>query len=150
MDQTSAYAVEALNGLIATAVDSADGYEKAQDLARNPRVAALFRSRGEARRRLVEALALLVRDLGGEPGDGGSLIGPAHRLLLTLRDKAAGDSDRPLVEEVERGEDFLHGRLANAAQDPGLPPGAREALARESAEVAAEHAELTALREQFQ
>lgn len=150
MTETSAYAVDALNGLIETVVDSANGYEKAATLARNPRIAALFKTREDERRRLVETLALLVRDLGGAPSDGGSLIGPAHRLLLTLRDKAAHDSDRPLVEEVERGEDVLHGRLANAAQDPGLPAATREALTRECAQVAATHAEITALKQQFQ
>jgi uncharacterized protein (TIGR02284 family) len=149
MDDSSAYAVQVLNTLIEPAFDSASGYEKAAEMARNPRFTVLFRERADARRRLGEDLASAVRALGGEPASHGSVLGPAHRLFISLRDKVGKDSDKPLIEEVERGEDFLRGRLAQAIEAVGLPEPARETISRACGQVTTEHGEIAALKDEF-
>lgn len=143
------YAVQILNGLVETALDSAEGYEKAAELARNPRFKGLFQERAQARQRLTQELQDEVRTLGGQPPDGGSMLGQAHRVFAQLRDRMAGQSDKALVEEVERGESFIAERFREAAEDPALPVQAQARIRRASDAISADHAEMRALKDEF-
>ena len=52
---TDDYAVQWLNTLIVSTLDSADNFEKAAGLARNPRFQGLFKQRAESRRKIGRA-----------------------------------------------------------------------------------------------
>jgi len=75
MMQDREHAVDTLTGLIEATRDSAEGYTKAAELARNPRFKAIFLERAEARRRLSQELNGEVSSLGGQPIDDGSILG---------------------------------------------------------------------------
>lgn len=144
------YAVQVFNSLIETAIDSIDGYEKAADLARNPRFRSLFRDRAQDRQKLVEQLQGEVRGFGGEPWNKPSFRGRAHRAFLELRDRLGHNSDKPVVEEVERGEDFIGNQLAEAIDDDQLPEKARRMLERAQETLQAERDEISAIRSEFE
>ncbi len=150
MPETHDYAIQTFNRLIETTIDSADGYEKAADLARNPRFQDLFRQKEQKRRQLAVELEDRVRGLGGEPWDKGSFRGVTHRAFLELRDRiGGGHSDKPVIEEVERGESFIRDQFAAAAQDAVLPEEARRSIERDLGAIQAEHDEIAAIGREF-
>jgi uncharacterized protein (TIGR02284 family) len=148
--QNREYVVQVLNGLIETTLDSAVGYEKAAELARNPRFKNLFQERAHARRQLAQEIDAEIRTAGGEPPTGGSILGQAHRVFAELRDRIAGQSDKALAEEVERGESFVCARFQAATQDDALPAEARQLIARAHGAISADHDAARALKDEFQ
>ncbi len=87
MPPENEHSAQLLNRLIPTTMDSADGYELAAELARNPRFKTLFLERATARHKLTEALSKAeVRSFGELPEADGSLLAEeAHRALLDLQ-----------------------------------------------------------------
>jgi len=149
MQPANEHAVDVLNSLIETTFDSAESYEKAADLARNPRFQEVFKHKAKARLDLAEGLKQAVRNLEGEPVAQGSAAGPLHQGILVLRDKIGRNSDKPLIEEVKLGETFVRCRFERAAQDRDLPLQARTEIDRTFGEVVADHDEISALRDEF-
>ena len=149
MPQDSEHVVHVFNSLIETALDSAEGYEKAAELARNPRFKSLFQESAQARMRLTQELKDEVRSFGGQPPDDGSVLGQAHRVFVELRDKIAGQSDRAVIEEVERGESFIRDRFQKASQDDALPALARQLIERAYNTISAGYEEVSAMKEEF-
>jgi len=149
MMQDREHAVDTLTGLIEATRDSAEGYTKAAELARNPRFKAIFLERAEARRRLSQELNGEVSSLGGQPIDDGSILGQAHRVFAELRDKISGNSDKAIIEEVERGESFVRERFQKAALDEGLPAQARLLIEKASIAISADLAETAAFENEF-
>src|SRR3546814_7656272 len=83
--------VATLNSLIATTLDSIDGYRKAADETNAAGFRDIFLSRANERQSVVANLQAKVRELGGEPEDDGTALASAHRAFLGLRDKLTGD-----------------------------------------------------------
>jgi uncharacterized protein (TIGR02284 family) len=143
------YAVQVLNTLIETTLDSADNAGKAAELARNPRFQALFREQAEKRRPLADELMDEVRKLGGKPWDKGSFRARTQRAFLELRDRLSGHSDKALIEEMERGEDFILRQFAEAAQDEALPPEIRSRIEGVRGTLQGEHDKISAIKREF-
>ncbi|MGH7023148.1 MAG: ferritin-like domain-containing protein [Caulobacteraceae bacterium] len=149
MDQRHYQAAQILNGLVETTLDSALGYEQAADLARNPRFKAVFGSRVAARRKLAGELEDQVRAAGGVPSTAGTVIGPVHRAFVALRGRFSGQSDRPVVEEVERGEAFILDQFDRAARQNALPDEARGLVERALVHIRENHDEIEGLKAEF-
>lgn len=120
-----------LNTLIATTLDSADGYRKAAEKADNERYRSLFLEFAGERERCVRQLQDEVRQLGGNPEDDGSILAAAHRAFLSLREAVTGSDDRSVIAEVERGEDYIKGKY-EAALDGGRLTGSAEQAVRQA------------------
>ena len=115
-----------LNSLITTTIDSANGFERAAEDAESGRFAALFRDFAAERRQVVAGLQAAVRELGGTPEDDGSLKADLHRRWLDLRAALSGDGgDKAVIEEVERGEDYLKAKYEAALSDTKVSAGMR-------------------------
>jgi len=143
------HAVHVLNSLIETALDSADGYRKAAEKADNPRFKSLFETRARKREQLCSELKAEVRTFGGEPKDDGSMLAAAHRSFLDLKDKVTGSDEKAVIDEVERGEDFIRDKFEKAARDADLPPEAKQVVDRAYTSVKADHDEISALKDQL-
>ena len=144
------HAVHVLNGLIETTLDSEDGYRKAAETADNPAFRTLFESRATKRAQLVSELKTEVRSFGGEPKDDGSTLAATHRAFLDLKDKVTGGNDKAVIDEVERGEDYIKAKFEKAIGDEKLDPAARSAIERAYASVKSDHDEMSALKHQLQ
>ena len=121
--------IDVLNSLITTTIDSANGFERAAEDADAGPYTELFRDFGEERRGVVLELQQVVRSLGGDPADDGSLTANLHRRWLDLRAAIAGDGgDRAIVAEVERGEDHLKSKYEEALADEELSESALMAI----------------------
>jgi uncharacterized protein (TIGR02284 family) len=98
--------INTLNTLIATTIDSANGFEEAAKNARATSLAQQFAELARDRWAIVETLEDEVRRLGSEPKRSGTAKAAAHRRWLDLKNAVAG-SDRAVVQEVENGETYL-------------------------------------------
>src|SRR5215471_2936848 len=109
MNTLSTHEIKVLNSLITTTLDSAKGYDAAAKDAKNPAFKSLFARWAEERKQMASELQREVRTLGGRPEADGSMLGSAHRIFLSVRD-AMSKGDKSVVDEVERGEDFIKGK----------------------------------------
>src|SRR3954462_6879423 len=103
--------IAALNTLIATTIDSVTGFEDSAANIENSRLQELFRDRARERSRIVEELRSEVRRLGGDPEDDGSFLGKTHQRFLDLKAAVAGRDEKAIIDEVERGEDYLKSKF---------------------------------------
>ena len=106
--------ISTLNSLIATTLDSADGYRKAAEKAESPAYREMFAEYAGEREQIVRDLQAQVRAQGGQPEDDGSILASAHRAFLSLRDALTGSDDAAVIREVERGEDHIKAKYEAA------------------------------------
>ena len=129
MGQSTKHDITVLNSLIETTLDSADGYGQAAERASNASYKNLFSQWSSERRQLVGELQNQVRTLGGTPDTDGSTLAAGHRMFLKLKDNVTKD-DESVVNEVERGEDFIKAKYETALEDDDLSASVRDAVIR--------------------
>ena len=112
--------INVLNTLITTTIDSANGFERSAEDADSPRFVDMFREYAQERRQVVGRLQERVRQLGGTPNDDGSLKADLHRRWVDMRDAISRGGDKEVIEEVERGEDYLKSKYDAALEDERL------------------------------
>ena len=135
-DQT--HDVKMLNSLLATVVDSIDGFKQATDASDTARFNAVFNEVAADRRGIANDIESQIRSQGGTPEEEGTLLGSAHRVLIKLRDMVSS-GDVAVVDEAERGEDYIKGKFRKAAEDADLTPKTRSFVTELSARVRAGH-----------
>lgn len=135
-----------LNTLIATLIDSIDGYQKAAADTTNQRFAEMFNARAQERRQAVTKLQAAVARLGGNPEDDGSTTAALHRGWINLKEAILGRDDEAIVNEVERGEDYLKAKFEAALKNVDLPAEARSAVEEAWTSVRAGHDEMSQLK----
>ncbi|HKX78006.1 MAG TPA: PA2169 family four-helix-bundle protein [Novosphingobium sp.] len=138
--------ITVLNTLIATLLDSIDGYQKSAGDIDNQSLADKFNGRARERQSAVTKLQAAVAAAGGNPEDDGTVLAGAHRAFLSLKEAVAGRDDKAIVEEIERGEDYLKGKFETALANADLSPAARVAADEAWQSVRAGHDEMSALK----
>jgi uncharacterized protein (TIGR02284 family) len=139
--------ISVLNSVITTTIDSAHGFEKSAEDVQGTRFEQLFRDFATERREVVVRLQEAVRAQGGTPNDDGSLKGDLHRRWIDLKTAiTGGGGDKAVIEEVERGEDYLKGKYDAALADIELSPAALEAIRGAYESVRAGHDTASALK----
>ena len=121
-DHNHSEEISTLNTLIATTIDSITGYENSAEDIENSRFREIFRERANERQSVVSELQQEVRRLGGDPEDGGSFMGKTHQRFEDLKAAITGGDDQAIVNEVERGEDYLKEKF-EAALNGGMLSG---------------------------
>ena len=144
-----ANAGEALNELLRSAHDSADGYRQGASLARNPAFQTLFRDRAEAREALVRTIESEVKSFGADPAQEGSMGGEINRLVTLGRNALARDSDKGLIADLVRREALVTRNFEAVSNDSAAPEQARRIAAEALDKLTAEQRELEGLGEQF-
>ena len=138
--------IRTLNGLIATTIDSVDGYRTSARDVQNPRFAELFTARASERSSVAEQLRAEVRKLGGSPEDDGTVLASGHRAFVNLKAAVTGRDDQAIVNEVERGEDHIKAKYEAALKDDTLSPQSRTLVETAFASVKSGHDEMSALK----
>jgi len=116
----NSHGISTLNGLIATTIDSVDGYTEAAKDSGNSRFGAMFTSRAGERRQVATKLQQEVSRLGGNPEDDGTVLAGAHRVFLNLKAAVTGKDEKAIVNEVEAGEDHIKAKFEDALDDAKL------------------------------
>ena len=135
-----------LNTLIATLLDSVDGYTQAAQACDNRELAERFGPRARERQSAVAGLQAAVARLGGNPEDDGTVLAGAHRMFLNLKAAVTGRDDQAILNEVERGEDYLKEKFEAAMRNVALAPEARAAVDTAWTSVKAGHDEMSQLK----
>jgi len=118
-----------LNRLIEVTLDSAKGYRDAALDSRDPGRKLAYGRRAEQRDAVVESLQQALRDLGGQPGDTGTLLGKAHRAFMDVKHALLRD-DETLDGSIRNGESWLIDNYEVALNDPDLGEPTREVIRR--------------------
>jgi len=138
--------IATLNTLIATTIDSITGYEDSAANIDNEQLRETFRQRANERQKVVEDLRGHVRRLGGEPEDSGSFIGKAHQRFEDLKAAITGRDEKAIINEVERGEDYLKGKFEAAINEEHLSTDTRSAIEQCYQSVRAGHDQINHLK----
>ena len=140
-----------LNTLTATLLDSIDGYTKAGQDVQNRELAERFNARARERQSAVAGLQAAVARCGGNPEDDGTLLAGAHRAFLNLKEAVTGRADdQAILNEVERGEDYLKEKFEAALRNTDLSPEARAAVDAAWGSVKSGHDEMSQLKHTWQ
>jgi uncharacterized protein (TIGR02284 family) len=148
MSKSDTHDIKVLNELITTTLDSVDGYAEAAKDADNPTFKDLFSRWSSDRRQVVSELQEQVRLLGGKPQDDGSALASAHRVFLNIRDSLS-KGDKGVVEEVERGEDYIKEKYEDALEDVELSSNIRPIVNRAYLSVAQGHDQARDLKRSY-
>jgi uncharacterized protein (TIGR02284 family) len=142
--------ISTLNTLIATTVDSINGYEDSASNIENERFSSIFRERASERQRVVEDLRAEVRRLGGNPEDEGSFLGKAHQRFEDLKAAVTGRDEKAIINEVERGEDYLKEKFETALNSDELSGESRSVVERAYQSVRSGHDQISQLKHGMQ
>jgi len=139
-------AISTLNTLIATTIDSVTGYEDSAKNIDNERFREIFRQRASERQEVVQQLREEVRRLGGNPEDDGSFLGKAHQRFEDLKAAITGRDEKAIINEVERGEDYLKEKWQAALQSGNLHGETHDLVERLYQSVKSGHDQISQLK----
>lgn len=142
--------VSVLNTLITTTIDSAHGFERSAENADAARFQSMFQEFATERRQVVNDLQARVRQLGGEPADDGSLKADVHRRWVDMKNAITGTGDKSVIEEVERGEDYIKEKYETALKDDELSAETRMVITKAYDSVRRGHDRASALKKSMQ
>ncbi|MBA3510959.1 PA2169 family four-helix-bundle protein [Sphingomonas sp.] len=145
-DNTRQDEISTLNTLIATLIDSVTGYEDSAANLDNSRLQQLFRDNARERQRVVEDLRAEVRRLGGNPEDDGSVLGKTHQRWLDLKAAVTGRDEKAVINETERGEDYLKEKFETALSEGSLSGETRAVVENAYQSVRKGHDQVSALK----
>jgi uncharacterized protein (TIGR02284 family) len=138
--------ISTLNTLIATTIDSITGYEDSAQNIDNERFREIFRQRANERQEVVEQLRAEVRRLGGDPDSDGSFMGKAHQRFEDLKAAVTGRDEKAIINEVERGEDYLKDKFETALNADTLSGESRAVVERCYQSVRSGHDQMSQLK----
>lgn len=135
-----------LKTLTSTLNDSVNGYRDAAEHVESEQFRTLFTEFADQRSRASADLQAEVRRLGGEPDQDGSTLGGIHQAWLDLKAAVTGRDDKAIVNEVERGEDYLKEKFEAALGSDGLSGESRATVERVYQSVREGHDRVSSLK----
>lgn len=137
---------EIIETLSTTLIDSINGYRDAAGNVESIDIQQLFRSMADERGQVVEDLRSEIQRLGGSAPDDGSFLGATHQRLLDLKAAITGRDDKAIINEVERGEDYLKEKFEAALNSNDLAPETRVVIERAYQSVRKGHDKISSLK----
>ena len=138
--------VTLLDTLTTTLIDSINGYRDAAENSESGRFQQMFREMAGERSKVAEELRAEIRRLGGNPPDDGSVMGKTHQRWLDLKAAVTGRDDKAIINEVERGEDYLKGKFHAALSADELSAESRAVVERANQSVLKGHDRMSDLK----
>ena len=100
----------------------------------------------DERSSVVQSLSAEAGRLGGEPDDDGSTAGFLHQRFLDIKAAITGRDDKAVVNEVERGEDYLKEKFEAALSSDTLSGASRPVIEEAYQSVRKGHDRVSALK----
>ena len=135
-----------LKTLTSTLNDSVKGYREAAEHVESDQFRQMFNDFASDRERVSSDLQAEVRRLGGEPDQDGSTMGSLHQTWLDLKAAVTGRDDKAIVNEVERGEDYLKEKFEGALKMDDLTGESRAVVERAYQSVREGHDRVSSLK----
>jgi uncharacterized protein (TIGR02284 family) len=140
--------ISVLNSLIETTLDSMKGFTDAAEDS-NGTHTAFFREMAGERSKCASELQARVTALGGDPEKHSSYTAAAHRGFMNLKEAIVGSDEKAVIEEVERGEDYIKGKYEAALRDSELSPETRQVIEEAFSSVRKGHDRASAMKHQM-
>ncbi|HEX3101629.1 MAG TPA: PA2169 family four-helix-bundle protein [Pyrinomonadaceae bacterium] len=138
--------ISTLNGLIQTCKDGEEGFRDAAQNVKASDLKTTFYESSQERSRFVGELQALVRSLGGDPADSGTLMGAVHRGWMDLKTAISANDERGILSECERGEDSAKKAYQDAMAKP-LPETVLDVLRTQVRSIFTSHDRIKSLRD---
>lgn len=138
--------ISTLNGLIETCKDGQDGFKEAAEGVERSDLKSLFYEFSQQRSQFVGELQSLVRELGGDPEDSGSVSAALHRGWINIKSAVTGKDEGAVLSECERGEDVAKNAYKDALET-ALPANVMETVQTQYVAVQSAHDRIKALRD---
>jgi uncharacterized protein (TIGR02284 family) len=139
-------AISCLNNLVETCKDGQQGFKEAADGIERSDLKSLFYEFSQQRSQFAGDLQGLVRDLGGDPENSGSIAGAIHRGWMNIKAAVTGQDEHAILNECERGEDIAKSEYKSALEK-SLPANIRETVQNQYSSILAAHDRIKALRD---
>lgn len=141
--------IKVLNNLIRTTLDSYKGFTDASEDTGSQH-GQFFAQMAQERSQVASQMQAQVTALGGEAEDDSSYTAAAHRGFMDLKQAVMGNSDQAVIDEVERGEDYIKGKFETALQDDELSPETRQVIQQAYQSIHRGHDQASALKHQME
>jgi uncharacterized protein (TIGR02284 family) len=109
--------ISTLNGLIETCKDGQEGFKTSAESVKNADLVSTFQDLSSQRALFAGELRSLVSSLGGDPENGGTILGTLHRGWLNIKSVVTGGNEGAILDECERGEDAAKDAYKNALEN---------------------------------
>lgn len=143
---TNADVISTLNNLIETCKDGQNGFQVAAEGVENSNLKSLFYEYSQQRAKFAGELQALVRELGGDPENSGSVTATLHRGWINIKSVVTGKDDTAILNECERGEDVAKKAYQDASA-MNLPSNVSTVIQRQAGEVKEAHDRVRDLRD---
>jgi uncharacterized protein (TIGR02284 family) len=137
--------ISTLNGLIETCKDGQEGFKDAAEAVKDGELKTLFFEYSQQRAQFSAVLMELVRELGGDPAESGSMTGAMHRGWIDLKSAITGGGEESILNECERGEDSAKDAYKDALEK-NLPANIADVVRQQASAVQAAHNRVRELR----
>jgi uncharacterized protein (TIGR02284 family) len=108
--------ISTLNELIETCKDGQNGFQEAAEGVERSDLKSLFYEYSQQRSQFAGELQSLVREIGGDPEDSGSVAAAVHRGWINIKSAVTGKDDNAILSECERGEDSAKNAYQKATE----------------------------------
>lgn len=133
------------NTLIATTLDSMKGYREAAEDSETAN-AQFFATMADERSQVASSLQSHVASLGGDPEDDSTIKAAVHRGFMNLKEMLSSRDEKAIVNEVERGEDYIKAKYETALKDDDITPSTRQVIEQAMTSIRAGHDRMSALK----
>lgn len=138
--------IDTLNDLLESCRDGEYGFNTSAEHTESVDLKTMLLRHSAECRTAGQELQTLIRQLGGEPDEGGSMSGALHRGWVSVRATLGGYSDQALLDECERGEDSAVARYRKALGQ-NLPAAIRSVVERQAEGAQRNHDQVKAMRD---
>ncbi|MGQ0732101.1 MAG: PA2169 family four-helix-bundle protein [Acidobacteriota bacterium] len=139
-------AISVLNNLIEACKDGENGFKQAAEALDNPSLKATCLDYSRQRGEMARELQSLVRSLGGDPEQSGSMGASMHRGWIDIKSAVTDRDSGAVLAEAERGEDSAKAAYEKALNET-LPPAVQNVVQMQAAKVRQAHDDVRALRD---
>lgn len=138
--------ISTLNELIETCKDGQEGFKQSAEGVSDSQLKSLFYEFSQQRSQFAGELQTLVRELGGDPENSGSISGTLHRSWIDIKSIVTGKDETAILNEAERGEDYAKGAYQKSLES-NLPSNVRAIVSQQFEAVKIAHDQVKALRD---
>ena len=138
--------ISTLNTLIETCKDGQNGFQDAAENVERSDLKSLFFECSQQRAQFAGELQSLVRELGGDPEQSGSVAAAVHRRWIDVKSLITGKDESAVLSECERGEDLAVNTYKTALNEE-LPSNVSSIVQTQYNTVKATHDRIKSLRD---